>query len=666
MFLGTVQSQTGPINRQSNVSATVSNPDTPTTPILISPGNGDYVTVTKPSFVWNGSTDDNGIDEYEFWLDGSLLFDNIPAADQDTSEYDLDYDGSNNRFTLTPKDALAQGTHTWKIRVYDNLGEQTDSATWSFTVDSQAPSFVVEQIGAQTTSISAQDPSSYPTQPITLIDNEPEILAQAEANSTVTLTVTIPGDPTQSYTTTADSNGDVALQLGFLPRETVITLDFTITDLAGNATALNGIEIFIEAIGATPTPSPTPPSSPEATPSPDVTPEPSPSASPSPSPSPTSTAVILPSAPPAPPAVRRAREGVLETIQEAAERAPTPLRNIIERVPEPVKRSVENTARRAAPASSFIAATALPAAGAAALATQFGGSISLNIILRILQALGLLPKGKPKGLVFDSKTFDPIPFARITINAIRQIESGPLISETVITDQEGVYRDVTLPPGTYRMSVSKPGFLFPAEESRPSYLSTDEYYLGEEFTVTNRDEGVSFLIPMTPKADSKSPGGSSITLWERIRLGFSNLGSLSQHLQWPMWFLSGLFALIFPTWLNIITFGIYSGIMLYQIYQALKPPLVTGIVIDENGQPIENVVIRFADPVANELRGIAHTDESGEFEADLKSQSYHITVVRAGYTWQTKTAVLSLFEVDLSDGQRADLELHMRGIRPLI
>ncbi|MBU0578631.1 hypothetical protein KJ628_01470, partial [Patescibacteria group bacterium] len=85
------------------VSATVTDNIPPTTPILISPENNSYTTTGYTTFIWQGSTDVNGIKEYELSLDGVIYIPDIPPNDAETTRFTLDYQDSTQYYTMRVK-----------------------------------------------------------------------------------------------------------------------------------------------------------------------------------------------------------------------------------------------------------------------------------------------------------------------------------------------------------------------------------------------------------------------------------------------------------------------------------------------------------------------------------------------------------------------------------
>ncbi len=248
----------------NKVTVTVLDVTPPSPPILVSPTNNSYVVTRLPTFVWKASTDTNPIDHYQLWIDGKLHVDLIPTVSYQNSFYSLIYDSLTQQYSLTLKKNLAEGAHTWKILAFDTALNSNSSATWNFTIDTLSPNFIITNIGKLPVTISAYDPTTIPSNPIELdvFNNEPLLVGTGEPHSRVILTLTIPGGEGRTYMTTIDKDGKWSIQLGILPRDTVIPLSFVIEDQAGLITILEGISLIITDSGLsgggirTPTPTP--------------------------------------------------------------------------------------------------------------------------------------------------------------------------------------------------------------------------------------------------------------------------------------------------------------------------------------------------------------------------------------------------------------------------
>jgi hypothetical protein len=104
----------------------------------ITPANASFTASTTPTLHWS-ATDDSCVARVNVYLDGAL------AATAS---------GSENSWTVPAASALAEGAHTWQVRAFDTLGNQTASAVNSFTVDLTPPTGI--------TAINPADASSVP------------------------------------------------------------------------------------------------------------------------------------------------------------------------------------------------------------------------------------------------------------------------------------------------------------------------------------------------------------------------------------------------------------------------------------------------------------------------------------------------------------------------
>ncbi len=96
----------------------------PSTPSLLSPSNGYKTTDPRPAFDWTDSADDSGIAGYNIEITGPTPISQFVTASSFTHSSDL-----------------ADGSYTWRVQAWDNVGNQGSWTTsWSFTVDTAPPS----------------------------------------------------------------------------------------------------------------------------------------------------------------------------------------------------------------------------------------------------------------------------------------------------------------------------------------------------------------------------------------------------------------------------------------------------------------------------------------------------------------------------------------------
>ncbi|MCA9369051.1 hypothetical protein KC721_02030 [Candidatus Woesebacteria bacterium] len=623
---------TNPKSREQTVTAIVPDIIPPSTPILISPEDESVLTTSTPTFEWQASTDNVGVDHYQLWIDDSLLFDNIPTTAVSNGNYTLLYDSSSNHYFLTPTSPTGDGDHTWQVHAYDAADNYSESVIWDFTIDTTAPYFEITDIGPESVAINTGDANSVPTEPIHLADNEPLLVGKGEEGAEVQLTITIPGDPTQNHTFTVGSGSNWSFQIGILPRGEIITLDFVISDASGNISIISDLQIIIDPIviiippQPSPTPFSTPTPTPGVTPSPEATPSATPSPVPSPSPAP-SPIIIIPISPP--------REIVHEIIQETIELLPE---EVVTSIPAQIVAQVAQIINRLSPFGALLITAAPPLISLLSLLLQFGGNLSWQLLLRILQAIGLLPAQEPQGIVFNSETNEPVPFAILTIEGT---DPEANIFETVVTDENGIYQGIQLPKGEYLITVKHEEFVFPTAKNRPKYLSITDFYKGETFTVSNDKTHQLFLIPVDPI----SKEAREKTLQNRYRIVAAQLRMKNVFV--PMFVISLIITILSPSWLNYIVICIYFLVFMKKYLITNRRANLKGEIRTTDGLPIEYAVIRISDPATTELVALVSSDKKGRYAAYCDPKTYYITITKANYVWYRQSGNMGFEEVTL-------------------
>lgn len=92
--------------------------------LLVYPQNSDTIYTERPTFIWNSANDIvSGIAEYEIYVDGVLIKDNLSADDT----------------SYTIGSSLENSTHTWRVRAIDRAGNHTYSDEYIFTINLNSP-----------------------------------------------------------------------------------------------------------------------------------------------------------------------------------------------------------------------------------------------------------------------------------------------------------------------------------------------------------------------------------------------------------------------------------------------------------------------------------------------------------------------------------------------
>lgn len=645
-----VSAATDPISSAPIVSATMPDVEAPSTPILISPEDNSLINDSTPEFIWAASTDNVAVSYYQLYLDGAILFDNIPTTATDNSDYTLTLDPITGYYQLIVKASLTEGSHTWKIAVFDTSDNSAESVTWTFTIDSLAPTFVITQIGDLDTSISAQDLGTIPSEPIELDANEPLFVGTGEANSSVSLTIQIPGQADQTVTFSINSSGNWQYQFGILPRDEIITLNFVIQDLAGNITVLDDLKIIIptEVIIIPPQPTSTPGPSPTPLP-PGVSPIPTPTLGPTQEP-----IITIPLIP------------LKEILYNLGQQIPF-VQDIVDIIPEPIKQAFEDSA----PVANVIVAASIPLISTAAVASQFGGQLSFNLITKILQALGLVPPGKPQGLVFDSSNNQGVSFATINVTSVGE-RQNQIVNEVIVTNDRGIYHGLKLPPGKYRLSVKHSDYLFPSQKKRPFHLGVKDFYQGEIFTIESDRKPEFLLIPVDPV--EKNTG--AFAKKTRLRIFLTRLARLTNTFIIPLFFFSFIMAIFYSTIWNWLVVGLYLIIIFGRIRKRLARPDISGQVLGfdsvegfdsaEKNQaqsyPLSNAIVKLIKIDTNEVVSVVFTDKKGRFTFYDQKDQYQIIVYKGDYLQTQVSEGMSLEIIDSKKQKVKDLQIMMRKI----
>lgn len=285
-----------------------------------------------------------------------------------------------------------------------------------------------------------------------------------------------------------------------------------------------------------PAPSPTPPASPSPTPGPTPPVTPSPEITPEPSPVPTvePTETPPPATPEAPPGeepapppitvpgIEALPQGVQDTINQAVQVINQTLQNLTEgvlgvvRAVAPVVEVVAPVVEKSAEpiAEVVTVTTGVTSVIAVAPVANSAGNIG-NIIAFLRQNLWLLSgikrRRKPWGTVYDGKTKQPLPFAKVEL-----LNSSYRLLESQITDLNGRYGFLVTPESAeqktaeIQLQVRKDGYVFPAKDITPptDTVLYNNVYIGglakvDIEALAGFDLPMDNLEPKTPQAAGK-------------------------------------------------------------------------------------------------------------------------------------------------------------------
>jgi hypothetical protein len=517
--------QTNPKDRERTVTATVPDIVEPSTPILIAPENTALLQDSTPTFIWQESQDNVGVTNYQLFLDGEILFATIPTVNTSNSQFTLVYDSNNDQYSLTPNSGISDGDHTWKIRALDARDNFADSATWSFEIDSRAPQFIITLIEDVVTSISAFDLDTIPEQPHELKNNQPEISGTSEAGSTIQITLRGEGLGTSTVTLEVEDDDTWSWQLGILPRDVIIYLDFLITDSAGNITILENLPLILRTVAGV---------------DPAATPLPSGAA-------PAETSGF--------PGGLSALEWRHIIIKQVLPLLPPSLKQLAEdELISPMVTAIQPQSFKHRLGPLLIVTPLAVSFGLIALLTP---QLTISILWQILLLILPLLRRRNCGLVFAFQDSRAIPYVAVSYHGF--LSSGKEFYKTVITNVYGQFSPGKLPEGEYSVVVDHPGF--PLQNEELANLNQAGLYLGQSLVI-NQPVDACIKIPVSQSREAISKA-RAILLW------LAQLTNPRSVFRWVWLLLGGFVIFLYPSQYNWLLFIIVAGI--YALDVIMKP-----------------------------------------------------------------------------------------------
>lgn len=442
----------------SLVSATVPDIESPSIPILISPEDEAILTTNTPTFVWYGSTDNVGIDHYDFWLNELVYISNISPVDQDTAIFTLVVNEASNTFSLRIKEAISDGDYTWGIVASDAVSNTATSATWDFSIDTLAPYLSITKIEDETVLITTANSQTLPTEPVSTKHKDPLISGLGEPNTTLLIILAIPGQNTVSTTYIIGSGGTWSYQFPNLDKNTLVTLTLIIEDSAGHTNTLTPIQFIYKSLTETPA-SPT-------VEAPTTTSYPRPT-------------IYLAALTPTPyPTLRPSEQSPLQPFITLFNRPKSDL--VIKRGKDKVTFITEE--RRPfwewlSPAILLLPTLIM----VIILVYQFGRVPDITMIKIILWWFGWRNKQKPDGEVHDRSSLKPL--LLIPIEVVNPVSKESTIVS--VTNRSGEFLLPKLEPGDLILNPKWSGLQFPSIAKRPQSVPWHRFYLGEIVSYNN-------------------------------------------------------------------------------------------------------------------------------------------------------------------------------------
>jgi chitodextrinase len=198
---------------------------------------------------------------------------------------------------------------------------------------------------------------------------------------------------------------------------------------------------------------------------------------------------------------------------------------------------------------------------------------------------------------------------------------------TKVTDKQGRFHFL-IQPGTYRLVVTKAGFVFPSQylllkKEEEAFL---DVYHGEAIHVTAQDAVITPNIPLDPVVNEHRHEPGRIIWMRRFRRAQQWTAIAGNILAMGV-------LLVQPSFLTLALSGIQ--IIVYLLIRRLvspRKPKSWGIVYDKDtGRPLKNAVVRIFEPRYHKLLETSVTDGVGRYTFLLGPSSYESRYEKTGY-----------------------------------
>lgn len=257
------------------------------------------------------------------------------------------------------------------------------------------------------------------------------------------------------------------------------------------------------------------------------------------------------------------------------------------------------------------------------------------LISLLLEALGIRKRRKNWGRVYDSTTGKGVDLALVRLYNQQTME----LVGTIVTNAFGRY-NFQPKPGTYAITVSKEGFIYPTQIFAKYGLAAinknakkyDHHYLGQPINISKDDDFLNLDIPIDPVGVEAS-FSLKTKIWTEDLLTLVTSGL--SYILMPTLILGTIFstfvAFVITGNRNIITAAVYLLItLIYAITRTVRAQQF-GKVIDSEGRPISGVMISLFELTHNSLKETRITDQFGRFLILAETGNYLLKAEKNGY-----------------------------------
>lgn len=247
LFLGvpSVSANTDPKSATPSATATIpttpptiSDNQSPSSPILIRPIDDSITGDNRPEFVWKESLDPDGnFISYTLYLNDVATYLGVTNLGNTAgNNYVSRLEG--NEIKLRPLDPIPDGTYKWYVVASDASGNHSQSTIWDLIIDTTAPTLSLTDLNDYHNPLVVEGANFDLSGPLNVsftLQSDPAISIELSITNASLLTTSLIGQ--------TSINGIITLSTNLLPG--LYTVTTTAIDQAGNTTSLPNYQLTV-------------------------------------------------------------------------------------------------------------------------------------------------------------------------------------------------------------------------------------------------------------------------------------------------------------------------------------------------------------------------------------------------------------------------------------
>jgi subtilisin-like proprotein convertase family protein len=253
-----------------------------------------------------------------------------------------------------------------------------------------------------------------------------------------------------------------------------------------------------------------------------------------------------------------------------------------------------------------------------------GSSTKGNILFAAIPLIERIRKRLPWGIVYDSTTKRLLGRA---IVRLYDVKSGKLIS-TSVTDALGVFK-ITPKKGTYRIVVTKVGYLFPSSVIVGDHDGQyKNIYHGETVTLVEDGKPLTLTIPLDRKDEKENKNKRTLrAIQSRLLFIFEQINSFLLYAGFA-YSLVAMFRV--PSLFNGVVLVFYAAFFGLKLYFESIPEF--GTVSKGLFTTVKGIEVGLYEPEFNTLVARTFTDKDGKYAFYVENKDYYLQLIDKNFT----------------------------------